>query len=204
MKIIKRKQLPEFDEKLHQELIKNGWVPLKEPGSIAEAIIFSVPFMITNLFIAVMAIRIFSTVSLEEFGFTPDSFSITINLGVIVALILIIIIHELLHLIFIPNFTSSTKTYVGPAIFGGFVYTEEEIKKSRYILITVAPFITVSIILPIILGFCGILTSPLKLLILLNAMASSVDMLTLLIVIMQVPNKAKLKNNRPKTYWKTQ
>ncbi len=203
MKIIKRRQMPKFDESLHHELVNNGWVPLKEPGSIAVAIILSVPFMAINLYIAVLAIRIFSTISLEEFGFTPDSFSITINLGVIIALILLIIIHELLHLIFIPNFISSSKTYVGLAIFGGFAFTEEEIVKSRFILITVAPFLIGSIILPIILGIFGVLTSPLKLLVLLNAMASSVDMLTLLLVMMQVPSKAILKNNGPKTYWKT-
>ena len=203
MKIIKRKQLPKFDESLHEELVNNGWAPLREPGSIAVAIILSVPFIFTNLFIAVLAIRIFSTISLEEFGFTPDSFSITINLGVIVALFILLIIHEVLHLIFIPNFISSSKTYVGMAIFGGFVYTEEEIVKSRFILITMAPFLLVSIILPIVLGFFGVLTSPVKLLILLNAMASSVDMLTLLLIMMQVPNKAILKNNGPKTYWKT-
>lgn len=202
MKIIKRKQLPEFDKNLHQELVDSGWVVLKEPRSIAAFIILSVPFMLTNLVIAVMAIRTFSTISWEEFGFTPDSFTININLGVVAALILLIMFHELFHLVFIPNFISSKKTYVGLAIFGGFVYTEEEITKSRYILITVAPFVIVSIILPIILGFFGVLTSPLKLLVLLNAMASSVDMLTLLIIITQVPNRAIIKNNRPKTYWK--
>jgi len=203
MKTIKRKHLPEFDENLHQELVNSGWVALREPGSLAVAIILSVPFMVTNLFITVMAIRIFSTISFEEFGFTPDSFSITINLGVIIALFSLLIIHELLHLIFIPNFISSSKTYVGLAIFGGFVYTEEEINKSRFILITVAPFFVVSVMLPIILGLFGLLTSPVKLLILLNAMASSVDMLTLLLVIVQVPNNSILKSNGSKTYWKT-
>ena len=109
MKTIKRSRLPEFHENLHQELVNNGWVPLREPRNIAAAIILSVPFMVTNLFIAVMATRVFSTISLKEFGLTLDSFSITINLGVIIALVLLIIIHELLHLIFIPNFISSTK-----------------------------------------------------------------------------------------------
>jgi len=203
MKIIKRKQLPEFDESLHQELVNSGWLPLREPRRIAVAIILSVPFMVANLFIAVMAIRVFSTISWEEFGFTPDSFTITINLGVIILLIFLIIVHELLHLIFVPNFISSRKTYVGLAIFGGFVYTEEDIGKSRFILITVAPFLLVSIILPIILGLSGVLTTPVKLFIILNAMASSVDMLNLLLVILQVPNKAVLKNNGMKTYWKT-
>lgn len=203
MKIIKRSQLPKFSKKSHQELVNSGWVPLREPGSIAVAIILSIPFMVTNLFISVMFIRTFSTISLEEFGFTPDAFSITINLGVIFALIILIIIHELLHLIFIPNFINSTKTYVGLAVFGGFVFTEEEIGKSRFILITVAPFLLGSIILPIILGIFGILLPPLKLLILLNAMASSVDILTLVLIVKQVPNKAMLKNKGLKTYWKT-
>jgi len=203
MKIIKRKQLPDFGEGLHQELVNSGWVPLKDPGSIAVAIILSVPFMVINLFIAIMAIRVFSTISWEEFGFTPDSFSITINLGGILALILLVIFHELLHLIFIPNFIASKKTYVGLTLLGGFVVTEEEIERARFILITLAPFLIISVILPVILGLFGLLTSALKLLILLNAMASSVDMLNLLLVIKQVPNKAMLKNNGSKTYWKT-
>ncbi len=199
-----KKRLPAFNVSLHKELVNSGWIRLREPGNLVSAIILSIPLMVINLFIAIIVIRIFSTFSLEEFGFTPDSFSVTINLGVIIALILVVIFHEVLHLVFIPNFLSSAKTYVGLTIFGGFVVTEEEIAKSSYILITIAPFIIGSIILPFIAGAAGLLTPAVKILVLLNAMASSVDILNLLFIIKQVPRNAILKNNGPKTYWKIQ
>jgi len=199
-----KKRLPAFNESLHKELVCSGWITLREPGSLAGTIVLSIPLMVINLFIAVVVMGIFSTLSFEEFGFTPDSFSVTIKPGVIIALILVVIFHELIHLIFIPNFISSAKTYVGLTIFGGFVVTEEEIAKSRYILITIAPFLIGSIILPVILGASGLLTSTVKILVLLNAMASSVDIFNLLLVIKQVPRNAILKHNGPKTYWKKQ
>ena len=200
MKIVKR--LPKTSERLHQELTAGGWIPLKEPESLAGAMILSIPFMAANFFISIMAIRSFTSISLDEFGFTPDSFSITINLGAIIALIAFVIFHELLHLIFIPNFLRSSKTFAGITWYGGFVVTEEEISKLRYILITIAPFFVGSIVLPIILGMFGLLTTTIKIFVLLNAMASSVDVLNLCIVIMQVPQQALLKNNGAKTYWK--
>lgn len=47
-------------------------------------------------------------------------------------------------------------------VAGGVVATEEEILKSRYIFITIAPFMIISIILPLILGVFGLLTPTLK------------------------------------------
>ncbi len=76
--------LPRFNEDLHLELIENGWKPLKEPGSLAVSFLLSIPFMIINMLIAIGAINIFSTISFEEFGFTPDSLTITINFGFII------------------------------------------------------------------------------------------------------------------------
>ncbi|WP_338323605.1 DUF3267 domain-containing protein [Halobacillus salinus] len=115
---------------------------------------------------------------------------------------MLIVIHELLHLVFVPNFIKSDKTYIGLTYFGGYVLTEESIAKSRYLLVTVAPFVILSILLPITLGLLGILTPLLKVLILINAMASSVDILNLILLLTQVPKAAVLKNNGTKTYWK--
>ncbi|MBM7586031.1 hypothetical protein JOC86_002573 [Bacillus pakistanensis] len=195
-------KLPKSNPSLHLELIKNGWIPMKEPKNLISAILLSTPLMIVAAIISIGVINIFSTISLSEFGLTSDSISITINLGIIFLLILLLILHELLHLIFIPNFIKSEKTYIGLTQFGGFVITEEEISKSRYIFITLAPFMIISIILPLILGVFGLLTTTLKFLIILNSMASSVDMFNLLLIIKQVPKNATLKSNGPDTYWK--
>jgi hypothetical protein len=196
-----KNKLPQYNESLHFDLINNGWVPIKEPKNLISAILLSIPLMIINALISVGIINIFSNVSLKEFGIEPDSISITINLEDILFIILLVILHELLHLIFIPNFIKSENTFIGLTLLGGFVATEEKIPKSRFILVTIAPFIIISVILPIILGFCGLLTSTLKFLIILNSLASSVDILTLLLIIKQVPKNGILKNNGQKTYW---
>lgn len=195
-------KLPKSNPSVHLELIKNRWIPLKEPKHLTSAILLSIPLMIVAAIISIGVINIFSSISLSDFGLTPDAISITINLSSIFWLILLLILHELLHLIFIPNFTKSKKTYIGLTLFGGFVLTEEEISKSRYLFITIAPFVIISIILPLVLGLLGLLTTTLKFLIILNAMASSVDLLNLLLIIKQVPKNAFIKGNGLNTYWK--
>jgi hypothetical protein len=200
MKILNK--LPKSNPSLHLDLINNGWVPMKEPKNLISAILLSIPLMIVTAIITIWIINIFSTISWSDFGLTSDSISITINLEIIFLLILLLVLHELLHLIFIPNFIKSEKTYIGLTLFGGFVITEEEISKSRYIFITLAPFIIISIISPLILSVLGILTTTLKFLIILNSMASSVDILNILLIIKQVHKNGTLKSNGPDTYWK--
>ncbi|MGP4108476.1 DUF3267 domain-containing protein [Virgibacillus sp. L01] len=175
---------------------------MKEPENVWTAILLSIPFMLLNAIISISILNVFSSISLSEFGLSSDSISITINVGVIIWIISLIILHELLHLIFIPNFIKSQKTFIGFTLFGGYVLTEEEILKSRYIVVTIAPFVLISIILPIVLSLIGILTPTIKILILLNAMASSVDILSVVLVVTQVPRKTILTNNGTKTYWK--
>ncbi|MFC4800190.1 DUF3267 domain-containing protein [Neobacillus sp. GCM10023253] len=194
-------KLPEFNEDVHLELIKSNWVPLKEPKHLVSAIFLSLPLMMINGLISSGIINLFSPLSLRDFGLHSDSISLTIDFGVIFLIIFLVILHELLHLIFIPNFIRSENTFIGLTWFGGFAVTEEVISKSRFILITIAPFLIISVVLPVILGFFGLLTSTLKFLIIVNSLASSVDMLNLLLIMNQVPNSSILKNNGHKTYW---
>ncbi|NRR21313.1 DUF3267 domain-containing protein [Brevibacillus sp. MS2.2] len=195
-------KLPQYHEHVHIELMKKEWVPLKEPQSLGKATLLSIPFMLINALIAFGIIHIFSPISLQEFGLTSGSLSISIDFSVIFFLLALVIFHECLHLIFIPNFMRSEKTWMGLTLFGGFVATEEKIPKSRYILITIAPFIILSVLLPFLLGFLGLFTTVLKFLVLINAIASSVDMLNLFLVMKQVPKQAILISNGQKTYWK--
>ncbi|OXS68485.1 hypothetical protein B1B04_20365 [Lysinibacillus sp. KCTC 33748] len=197
-----RNKLPQSDPNLHVELINNGWIPLKEPKNLISAILLSTPLMIVASMISIGVINIFSSIFLSDFGFSSGVITITINFSIILWLALLMIIHELLHLMFIPNFMKSEKISVGFTLFGAFVITEEEISKSRYIFITVAPFIILSIILPLILSVVGLLTTTLKFLVILNAMGSSVDLLNLLLIMKQVPKNATLTCNGPNTYWK--
>ncbi|WP_223555502.1 DUF3267 domain-containing protein [Lysinibacillus sphaericus] len=195
-------KLPKSNPNLHLDLIKNGWIPMKEPKNLISAILLSIPLMIVASMISIGVINIFSSISWRDFGFTSGGISININLSVILGIVFLLIIHELLHLMFIPNFMKSEKTSVGLTLFGAFVMTEEKISKPRYMFITIAPFTIISVIFPLILSICGLLTATIKFLIILNSMGSSVDLLNVLLIMKQVPKNATLTSNGANTYWK--
>lgn len=197
-----RNKIPKTNPERHLELINNRWVQLKEPQNLRDAILLSLPIMFLNILITFEIIQIISPSSLIDIGISLNSFSIIIDLYDIIGLMLLLIIHELLHLMFIPKFIKSKNTYLGITPFGGFVYTEEKLSRSRYIIITVAPFVLISIIAPLILGNIGLLTPLVTILILLNSMASSVDILIFILILSQVPVNSNLRSNGMNTYWK--
>lgn len=144
--------MPKVDPERQVELLQQNWIPLKEPRNIFTAIIGSLPFLILSGLISYFIIQHFSPLSLEELGISEDGVIIQVNLLYLVALFLMLMIHELLHLVFVPNFMKSDCTYIGLTWFGGYVFTEEIISKRRYIWISLAPFILISIVLPLFLG----------------------------------------------------
>lgn len=195
-------KIPESNSERHAQLIMEHWTVLHEPKSLFSTIMLSIPLMVINLFITLVIIDLFVPVSPLMFGIHPSSISLNINLVAILILIVLVIIHELLHLIFIPIFRKSDKTYLGITYYGGFVYSEENISKMRYVFITIAPFVSISVLLPILLGSLSLLTPYLMFLILLNSMASSVDILTLILILYQVPSGSYITVNGKRTYWK--
>jgi hypothetical protein len=166
----------------------------------------AIPLMILSVLPSLKIFDIFSPFSLADFGITPSQISITIDLQDLVYFIglsvVIIFIHELLHLIFVPGFLTSDKAFLGITYFGGFAYSEEVLSKARFILILLAPFVVISILLPGILGALNLLNPLVKFVILSSAMGSGVDMLTLVLVLIQVPAGAYLTCNGIRTYWK--
>jgi len=116
-------------------------------------------------------------------------------------------VHELIHLLFIPNFIKSDNTYIGFTYFGGYVDTKEALTKYRLCLILIAPFVFLSIIFNAISGLLGfydvpLYNVPLSAFIILNSIGSSVDILSLTLVLLQVPKDAYLTMNGMRTYWK--
>ncbi|RAP77268.1 DUF3267 domain-containing protein [Paenibacillus montanisoli] len=195
-------QIPKADAEKQAKLFLLQWVKLKEPKSHFIAILFSVPFMVLGGAIAIILTRIFLPVSMEDYGFQGGSITLNFNILTIISILLLVLIHELIHLILIPNFLKSTNTGIG-IHFGGFVYTEEIMSRMRYILISIAPFLVLSIVLPLILGAFGCLNPTIIFLIFLNALGSSVDLLNVTLILSQVPKKAKIINNVTSTLWRS-
>jgi vacuolar-type H+-ATPase subunit I/STV1 len=196
-------RIPDADKQKQQELIAGSWVKLKEPKNSLTAILESIPFMVLNAMITLLIAGMFVPLSFGYFGIAGSSFSYQINLPVLVFGALgILVAHELIHLLCIPDFIRSETTSLGITYGGGFVYTEEQLTRTRYLMISFAPFIALSIILPFILGMLNLLSPVIIVFLLLNSLGSSVDLLIALHVLIQVPFRAFLVSNGKDSYWK--
>ena len=192
--------LPDFDEEIHEKLLKDGWRKLKEPKSLMGQVALSIPFMIINFIISQLIIGIFMneiSVTIEDTEDLKYAYLIILAISIV-----LIVVHELIHLLFIPNFIKSDNTYIGFTYFGGYVYTTEALTKYRLCLIYMAPFVFLSIILNAISGALGLYNIPLIAFIIFNSIGSGVDILGLTLVLLQVPKDAYLTMNVMRTYWK--
>jgi len=199
------KKIPEPDPNLRESLLAEGWKQIKEPQSLFWAILLSIPFMIINALICYLILYLANPTyayMVYDFLFSGSSWSFTIRFDYIIYLYLFVVAHELIHLVFIPNFYSSDKTFIGIKPWGGFVYTTEKLSKGRFLFITAAPFVVFSILAPIILGFAGLLSGFLLFLIFLNAFSSSVDILNAALIAIQVPNGSTIVGNGFETYYR--
>jgi len=198
------KKIPEADPELRECLLAEGWKQIKDPKGLFWAILFSIPFMIINALISYLILLLVNpTYAHMVYDFLySGSWHFTIRFDYIIYVYIFIVAHELIHLVFIPNFYRSEKTYIGIKLWGGFVYSAEKLSKGRFLLITVAPFVAFSILAPTILGLADLLSGFLLFLIFLNAFASSVDMLNATLIAIQVPNGSTIINNGFESYYK--
>jgi len=198
------KKIPEPDPKLRENLLAEGWKKIKEPNNLFFAFIFAIPFMIINAsicYLILLLVNPFYAHMVYDFLYS-GSWHFTIRFDYIIYVYLFVVAHEFIHLVFIPNFYRSEKTYIGIKPWGGFVFSTEKFSKGRFLLITIAPFVVFSILAPAILGFAGLLNGFLLFLIFLNAFSSCVDMLNAVIIAIQVPNGSTLVNNGFESYFK--
>ena len=194
--------LPKANEYNEKMLLEAGWKRLKEPKSFSGQIALSIPFMVINFIISQFIVGIFA--SNKTFSFSFSSF-IDLFVGISIFLLIQIILmfsHELLHLVFVPNFTKSDKTHVGYTWFCAYVYSEEVLSKGRACLIYIAPFILLSIIFNFLLGLLGLYSIPTLIFLMLNSIGSGLDMLGVTLILLQVPKGGKVVNNGIYTYYK--
>lgn len=197
------KKIPKTDRDLSISLVNEGWKKIKDPSSLITAILFSVPFMVITGAITYLIISRFTDVFSDTVKriIESGSFNLPIRLDYILYFYLLIWIHELIHAGLIPDFIKSKNTYFGIRPWGGFVYTADKISKERFLLICVGPFLLISVILPIVLGGFGLLNMVLIFIILLNAIASSVDILNAFLILFQVPSGSYIKSNGFESYY---
>lgn len=192
------------NNEVYDEMVSEGWQFLKEPKGLRQATLISIPISLISAIVSILFLISVNGKLSDSISriFSSNQININIKLSYIILIYLYILFHEIIHLVFIPQFIKSKSTFISLKWWGGFVYTEEELSKFRFLVITIMPFIMLSFIFPIIL--IGIGVSPILVLILvtINSAGSSVDILNFFLIIVQVPNKGIIKNIGTKTLFK--
>ena len=197
-----RRKIPPTDKNLSDMLLSNGWQKIKEPKNLITTLALSIPFMIFNATITILLVSPVRNwlVDLGSSVLGDGGFAFSIRLIYLPVFFVFLIVHELLHVVLVPNFIKSRKTFWGITPFGGFVSTTEEMSKTRFVLLCVFPFVVLSLIMPIVFSLLGLFSGFIAFLALLNALSSSIDIFNMFLIGIQVPNGSCIINNGFETY----
>ena len=197
-------KIPDTDINLNNDMISTGWKMLKEPRNLVTATLISLPISIINIYLCIFFIKLINKDLLTIINsiFYDGKFVFTIKLVYIVYIYVYIFLHEVIHLVCIPNFANSKSTFISVKLWGGFVYTEEIISRNRYLIVTIMPFIILSFVMPIIMTLLGVNPMIILILAIVNAAGASVDVLSFILLFFQAPRNSNIKNNGIKTFYK--
>lgn len=199
------KEIPDENKNLTEELVQKGWNILKEPSSLSKTIALSIPVSVVLMAIAIGYLMLLFPEKLDMANVDGFSMKITINLNLIlyiVGLLAYTFLHEMIHALMIPKVFRSEKTYWGMNGCFGFVYSEEEVKRSRFVLISIMPLLVLTFAVPLVLKIAGISPWYILLLCVINAGGACVDIFNLILIIKQVPSSGMVVSNGMRTLYK--
>lgn len=181
-------QDPAFD-------LRPPWRPLREPRKITLVILLALPlgFLAAALFA-------FAALLLS----TGDELVVTLDTASLLALVLLIPVHELMHALVVPGSLASAHLVLGfwPRSLLPYVHYEQELARSRFLLVTLAPLVVLSVLSLVLLRLFPALESFWLVFGLANALGSGGDLLAAGLVLVQVPRRAQLRNCGWLTYWR--
>lgn len=161
--------------------------------------ILSVLVLCLNVLIVICLFKIFNL----NLNILNHNLSGNVLWAFITFIIIVIPIHEILHALFCPCKLTSNNLYLGiiPKKLIFFTYYSEIISKKRYVIVSIMPFLIITI-LGIFLAKLFPISNIFKILILYNATGSCMDILNALIALFRVPRNAVIKNKGTRLYWK--
>jgi len=174
------------------------WVAVREPGPGKIQLIAIVTAVFVGLLLQLLFWLAGANVSpLQNIRNAP------IGLGIMLG---IIPIHELLHLLCFPCFGLNKKSIIGfwPKMFVPYVYYDGVLSRNRYMLICACPVIVLSAI-PVLVSF---IKPDISVIIVavsyLNCLVCGVDLVSIFLVVKQVPSDAVVRLNGFRGYWRKQ
>ncbi|ABS41747.1 metalloprotease family protein [Clostridium botulinum] len=122
-------------------------------------------------------------------------------LVVFISFIIIMPVHEILHSLAFPNFKQTIFEFI-PKGLVSYSFFKGKISRKGLIIFLIFPFIILTILPTIGLSFIRIKNNFVYVIIIINAVASYVDILTISVLLLQVPKSTCIKNIGNKNYWK--
>jgi hypothetical protein len=173
---------------------EDGWTPLKEPKNMLISLLLSLPIGITAAFAVYLLVNWLQI---------SHSFNFGMSLSFLLALFILIPLHEFFHAIFFPERVSSKNIIIGfiPKSFAFFAFYDQEMLRNRFLLVLIAPFILLSIFPVILMKVTTIHLDFLVEITIINSLLSCVDLLGMIFIISQVPSKALVRNKGIHSYW---
>ena len=199
------KSIPQENAEVTKELTQNQWKLLKEPSSLSITIAVSMPISIILMFLTVFYFKLLFPESMNFLNADGLSIEFSINLKFIlyvVGILFYTFLHEMIHALAIPNVIHSDKTFWGLNGCFGFVYSEETIKKGRFILISIMPLLVLTFVVPLVCRVLHFYHWYLLLLCVINAGGACVDIFNVILIAKQVPAKGMIVSNGMRTLYK--
>ncbi|ABS35134.1 DUF3267 domain-containing protein [Clostridium botulinum] len=120
-------------------------------------------------------------------------------LVVFISFIIIMPVHEILHSLAFPNFKQTIFGFI-PKGLVSYSFFKGQISRKGLIIFLIFPFIILTILPTIGLSFIRIKNNFVYVIIIINTVASYVDILTISVLLLQVPKSTCIKNIGNKTY----
>lgn len=168
------------------------WRPLREPRSVALLTVLALPLgLVVALGFLLLAVLL-----------QPDQ-ELVLSFDV-VGLVLLLPVHEALHAVVVPGSLAASRLVIGfwPRALLAYVHYAGELGRTRWLVVTLFPFLVVSLLTLVLSWMVPDWSGPLLSFGLLNALASGGDFLAAILVLAQVPPQARLRNQGWQTYWR--
>jgi hypothetical protein len=175
----------------------DGWVPLTEPPPHVAMYWVAIPLA---LMLGVAFALLWNPVVDWSANLCPPWSALT----AVLVFVVIVPIHEGLHMLAHPGNGRSSRTILGcwPRMLTLYVHYQGELRRDRFLVIYALPFLILSLV-PVLTAYAfGTATVPLAMFSTINAMTASVDLVGFALLAWQVPRRAVVRNHGWKTYWR--
>jgi hypothetical protein len=171
---------------------RDGWRPLREPGPILMQVLALPIAGVVFVVLGGAAVLL----GMADFWNVHPGVLLLILVGIVP-------VHEMLHLLAHPGMGRSPDSIVGfwPATLLFFVHYDESLPRNRFLLILGLPFGVLSVLPLVVCGLAGWHWPWVGVVSVWNGVMSCGDLFGMLILALQVPRRATVRNQGYRTWW---